>query len=229
MVEVLPRIAVYVSFLKRNPQIRILAPRPTGRLRQLLKIIDLHKSRIVTGVCRAKTVYLPRSTACGNANMLESQILSKLYRDYIKRIVPSQPRNKLILIRRSRTRRFRNQREIEKMLTKTAKDYNLTYTLFIDNPSPSLNDAMRMFYAAVIIVAPVGAGEANMLFSQPGTFIIEGVCNPPYVNLCFQRLASVLGHHWHGILSRRGCNGVVDVSAASVDAAVRSYLRLWKL
>jgi len=40
---------------------------------------------------------------------------------------------------------------------------------------------------------------------------------------------SILGHHWHGVTSRRGCEGVVDVSAASVEHAVHSYLRLWLL
>ena len=86
-----------------------------------------------------------------------------------------------------------------------------------------------MFYSAVMIVAPSGAGESNMFFSQPGTYIVEGVCNLPHVNLCFLRLAHVLGHHWHGVLSRGGCETVVDVSTASIEDAVRSYLHLWKL
>ena len=68
-----------------------------------------------------------------------------------------------------------------------------------------------------------------MLFSQPDTYIVESVCNPPNVRLCFRRLAYILGHHWHGIMSSSGCHKVVDVSAANVDDAVRSYLRLWNL
>ena len=86
-----------------------------------------------------------------------------------------------------------------------------------------------MFYSAVIIVAPVGAGESNMLFSQPGTYVVEGVCNRPHVNLCFQHLAHVLGHHWHGIMSRGGCLNVVSVSIYEIDIVVRKFLHLWNI
>ena len=114
-------------------------------------------------------------------------------------------------------------------MERAAGDYNLTYTLFVENPTPSLNDTMMIFHSAVIVVAPVGAAESNLFFSQPGTYVVEGVCNLPHVNLCFQWLAHVLGHHWHGVTSRGGCEAVVDVSAARVNDAVRSYLRLREL
>ena len=126
-------------------------------------------------------------------------------------------------------RRFTEQKRIEELLEQAARDYNLKYTLFIDNPTPSLNDTMMMFSSAVMIVAPEGGGEVNMFFSQPGTYVVEGVCNLPHVNLCFQWLAHILGHHWHGVTSRGGCENVVNVSAASLADAVRSYLRLSKL
>ena len=229
MAEIVPRLVLCLKFLNSHPEIRILAPQVGGHLAELVGIIGLDKTRLVTGVARARIVYQPRATGCGFANVQESQMLSELYRDYIKRTFPPQPRNRLILIRRSKSRRFSEQKSIEELLKNAAKDYNLTYTLFIDNPTPSLNDTMMMFHSAVVIVAPVGAGESNMYFSQPGTYIVEGVCNVPHVNLCFQRLAHILGHHWHGVTSGWGCERVVDVSATSVDDAVRSYLRLWKL
>ena len=229
MVEIVPRLALCLQFLKTHPEIPILGPEVGGRLAELLEIIGLDKSRLISGVIRARIVYQPRATGCGFANVQESQMLSQLYRDYIKRTFPSQPRNNLILIRRSGRRKFAEQKEIEKVMERVAKDYHLKYTLFIDDPTPSLNDTMVMFHSAVIIVAPHGAGLSNMYFSQPGTYVVEGVCNLPHVNLCFLRLAHVLGHHWHGVTSRGGCKTVVNVSATSVDDAVRSYLRLWML
>jgi len=229
MIEIVPRLVLCLEFLSAHPEIRILGPEVGGRLAQLLEIIGLAKSRLITGVARAKIVYQPRATGCGFANVQESQMLSRLYRDYIKRTFPSQPRNRLILIRRSGGRRFTEQKQIEEVLKRVARDYNLTYTLFIDNPTPSLNDTMMMFHSAVIVVAPHGAGSSNVFFSQPGTYVVEGVCNLPHVNLCYQRLTHILGHHWHGVTSRGGCESVVDVSAASVEDAVRSYLRLWML
>ena len=229
MGEIIPRLSLCLQFLKAHPDIRILGPQVGGRLGELLDIIGLDKSRLVTGVTRANIVYQPRATGCGFSNVQESQVLSRLYRDYIRRTFPPQPRNRLILIRRSGLRRFTEQSKIEEALKTAARDYNVTYTLFIDSPTPSLNDTMMMFHSAVIIVAPHGAGLSNVYFSRPGTYVVEGVCNLPHVNLCFQRLVHILGHHWHGVTSRGGCEGVVDVSAASVADAVRSYLRLWTL
>ena len=227
MVEIVPRLALHLQFLKANPEIRILAPELGGRLAELLEVIGLDRSRLVTGLTRAKIVYQPRATRCGTANVQESQVLSQLYRDYIERTFPSQPRNRLILIRRSRSRRFTEQKAIEGVLQSAARDYNLTYTLFVDNPTPSLNDTMMMFHSAVVIVAPHGAGLSNMFFSQPGTYVVEGVCNLPHVNLCFQWLAHILGHHWHGVTSRGGCEYVVDVASAAIDAQIKHYLHLW--
>ena len=229
MVEIVPRLALFVDFLTANPEIRILATEANGRLAELVKIIGLNASRLVAGVARAKIVYQPRSTRCGFANVQESQTLSQIYRDYIKRTFPPHPRNRLVLIRRSGSRRFSEQLGIEAALKRAAVDYNLTYTLFIDNPTPSLNDTMVMFHSAVIIVAPHGAGETNMIFSQPGTYIVEGVCNPPHVNLCLQRLAYVLGHHWHGVMSRGGCSNFVSVSVHEIDTLTRKFLHLWKV
>lgn len=228
MAEVVPRIALFVDFLKSNPEIRIVASETGGRLGELVEILGLPRTRLVTGIVRARIVYQPRTTGCGFPNVAESQMLSHLYRDYIRQTFPPQPRNRLILIRRSGTRRFTEQEGIEKALENAAKDYNLTYTLFVDNPTPSLNETMLMFHSATMIVAPLGAGEANMYFSQPGTYVVEGVCNPPHVNLCFQRLAHILGHHWHGIMSRGGCLNLVSVSIREVDVVVRKFLQLWK-
>ena len=229
MAEVMPRIALLVDFLKANQEIRILALEVGGRLAELLEMIGLDRSRLITGVTRAKIVYQPRATACGFPNVQESQMLSQLYRDYIRRTFPSQPRKRLILIRRPGLRRFTERKGIEEVLMRAARDHNLTYTLFIDNPTPSLNETMMMFHSAVIIVAPHGAGLSNVFFSQPGTYVVEGVCNRPYVNLCFQRLAYILGHHWHGIMSRGGCLNVVSVSIYEIDIVVRKFLHLWKI
>jgi capsular polysaccharide biosynthesis protein len=105
-----------------------------------------------------------------------------------------------------------------------AVEFRLKFELCIDNPAPSLHDTMKMFNDAVMVVGPHGAGLSNILFSETGTFIVEGVCNLPHLNLCFQRLAHVLGHRWHGVTSRGGCEGVVDVSAANVEKAAGDFL-----
>ena len=225
MLEIAPRLGSSLHFLKQNPHIQILTPEgPNGTLGELFQILGLNPNRMVTKWGRAKIVYLPRASMCGYASVQETQIISNLYQRYIVEHVGKIPRNKLILIRRSKRRRFTEQTAIEKVVEQAAREYNLDYVMFIDNPVPSLRDTMRLFHAAVMIVAPHGAGLSNVIFSQPGTYVIEGVCNLPHLNFCFQRTSVMLGHHWHGIPSRGGCEGVIDVAASSINDTVREYL-----
>jgi capsular polysaccharide biosynthesis protein len=102
----------------------------------------------------------------------------------------------------------------------------MNYTLFRDDPVPSLNETMRMFHSAVMVVAPHGAGESNVVFSIPGIHIIEILCKPPAkISLSFKHTAHVLGHHWHGIMSRGGCPEYLDVEPSEVDFYVRYFLK----
>lgn len=85
MVEIVPRVVVFADFIKRHPNIRILAPeRDGGRLSELLHAIGLNGTgRLVTGWARAKVVYLPRPSLCGTVSVLETQLLSRLYNRHI--------------------------------------------------------------------------------------------------------------------------------------------------
>jgi len=117
--------------------------------------------------------------------------------------------------------------EIEAALQKVAQDFNLNYYLFIDNPVPSFNETMRKFHSAVLIVAPHGAGLSNILFSQPGTCILEAVYKPA-TNLCFARTAHILGHRWHGLLHKAepGFTTHIEVSVpvVRIDEMARKLL-----
>lgn len=228
MIEVIPRLSLYVNFLRRNPQIKILASENGGRTAELLAILGLSKNRIIMGTCRVKLLYLPRPTMCIMANIQEIQVLSLLYRNYINEKLKTAPRNKIILIRRSGIRKFKNHEAIERVVNETARAHNLSFALFPDKPVPSLEKTMILFHSAVMVIGPHGAGLSNVVFSQPGTYVIEGVCNPPYVNMCFQRLSTVLGHHWHGILSLGGCMNFVNMSAITIRDAVEKHLSNFK-
>jgi len=227
MVENVPRMTMELDFLRSNPQIRIAAAEGDGgRMAEILKIFGIDSSRLVTGSIRGKIVYQPRSTPCGTALLHESQVVNKLYREYIKLNFPAQPRNRLLVIRRSGSRKFKEQKGIEEAAKRLAGQYKLNFTVFRDDPTPSLNDTMQLFNSAVLVVAPHGAGLSNLFFSEPGTYVIEGVCNIPHVNLCFHHLTHILGMHWHGLAARGGCTSVIDLAASEIENAILSYLRI---
>jgi capsular polysaccharide biosynthesis protein len=156
-------------------------------------------------------------------------MLAFLYRQYIaNNLSPARLRKRLIFVQRTKLRKFLQQRAVEAAMKRVAKEYQLTYTLFDENILVSFLNTMALFNEAVMIVGPHGAGMLNMIFSEPGTFVVEGVCNIPHLNLCFQRLAHVLGHRYHGIASSEGCMKFIDVPAEAIDAAVRKHLDVWK-
>lgn len=117
MAEIVPRLALSLDFLRRNPQIKIACPEgPGGRLGEFMKIFGLSEDRMVTGPTRAKIAYVPRASQCGTANVQELQVASMHYRRYVERHLGALTRNKLVLIRRTGHRRFKEQLAIEAVL-----------------------------------------------------------------------------------------------------------------
>lgn len=107
MIEIVPRLIVGLDFLRQHPAIRIHAPGSGSRLGEFMRMLDLDPSRVVAGIVRAKVVYQPRTTQCGTASVPESQMAAQLYRRHINQTLVPGPRNRLILIRRSRFRKFK--------------------------------------------------------------------------------------------------------------------------
>ncbi len=137
-------------------------------------------------------------------------------------------RNTVLIIRRSRGRKFSQFQEIEDAVKSLADEYGFRYELYPDEPMPSFEDAMQMFNRAVMVVGPHGAGLSNLLFSQPGTVVIEGVCNPPHVNMCYQRTAHILGHRYHGVASQGGCEKVIQIQPTVIRDIVETHMKLVK-
>jgi len=59
-----------------------------------------------------------------------------------------------------------------------------------DPAALSLRDQIELFSSATHVVAPHGAGLANILFCRPGTVLLELMMDS-YVNLCFRKLAAL--------------------------------------
>jgi len=223
IVEVMPRVAPYVEFLRANPSVQIHAPEDRSQVSEMLRMIGVDPVRIVTGVTRAKLVYLPQGTPCGFPDARSIQLLSRLLRDHV-RSRHRTPRNRLIYVRRSGLRRIAVEAPIEFVLRAVAESRQLNFTVFGDQPTPPLSTAAELFNAAVAVVGSHGAGLSNVVFCEPGTAVVEGVCNKPHVNMCYQMTAHMLGLRYHAIPSRGGCERVVDITASDVETAVGAYV-----
>jgi capsular polysaccharide biosynthesis protein len=70
----------------------------------------------------------------------------------------------------------------------------------------SLRDQIALFMSASHVVAPHGAGLANLVFSEPGTRVVE-LFPREYVNPCFQHLCASAGHRHAAVISPPPING----------------------
>ncbi len=224
-IEILPRISPYLQFLQQHQSVRIYVSDSTNQTQVILNFLGIGSSRFVGGVVRAKVLYLPQATNCGFANIQETQLLSYHLRKIFSHKHPATHRKKtVILIRRSVERHFTKRLELKKHLKSLSEQFGLDFFWFRDDPIPPLTEVMAKFQQAVLIVGPHGAGLSNMLFTPPGAYVIEGLCNPPHTNLCFMRLAHLLGHRYHAFISKKGCQDYLQISPALIAAAAKTYL-----
>ena len=116
------------------------------------------------------------------------------------------------------------------MLHDASGKYGSQIVEYSDRAIPDLETTKAIFYSAFLIVAPHGAGLANMLYSQPGTFIMEGLClgtgQPGMANLCYQSLAQQLGHRYYSVIRLDDCfNTQPQDLRPAVDFILRAFYK----
>ena len=220
LVESLPRLVPFVKFLKENPQIKIhIYGLGHGYLHEFFRHFGIPEKRFVTGLIRARVLYMPQSGPCAGALVFNGRMQSMVHRSRIT--TPPEPRRSIVLIKRSKKRYFRNHDSILKGLQQVAKEYgDYKVEVFSDNPLPTQAETMSMFNRAFMVVAPHGGGESNLHFSEPGTILVEGLCHRP--NLCYRNHMHALGHRYYGIYLRdRTC---FTLTPNDINKPVRIYL-----
>ena len=105
----------------------------------------------------------------------------------------------MVMIHRVKQRVLSDYHEKEQLLRTLAKYFKLKFEVFSDDPVPPFKKQMEMFRRAAVIIGSHGAGLVNMVYSEPGTVVVEGTRSPPRLSLFFVRLAYILGHHHHAI------------------------------
>ena len=225
--EMLPRLGPYLYFLQQYPHVKIHTAGDGAKMKEFMVVLGLDPDRLTSGDIRAGIVHLPQSTGCGGTSQVQgTQILSKHFQDYAKEHFGKVRKRAIVLVKRSFRRRLLYHDEILARMKNISLDYNLEFIHFDDMDLPDLKETIRIFNKAFVIVGPHGAGLSNMLFSKPGTLIIEGMCDLPHINTCFQMGAHILGHRYHGIpsIARNGCMKHIHVPPQTFEEVVRFYL-----
>ncbi len=215
--ENLPRMAPYLDYLQRYPDIKI----HMSMRHPFLPLLGLDPKRVVKGNVRAKLLYMPKGGSCGNPAIFPTQALSSHLRKGLGTI---SERNTIILIKRSRRRWFRHHSSILKMLKSVASPHGYRVVEYRDDPVPGVNKTRDMFSSAFLVIAPHGAGESNLLFSAPGTVLMEGLCYAKNrINLCYRAMAESLALRYHGLVFKKNC---FDITDDDIKASVLQVLDL---
>lgn len=110
---------------------------------------------------------------------------------------PAKPFRRLYLNRRKVSyRKVENESDIETFLEQHGFES-------IDPGNYSIQEQVRLFSEAEILIAPHGAALANIVFCQPGTKVVE-LLHPRAVNLMFWTLSETIGLSYHYFLAEGG-------------------------
>ena len=225
MTEVLPKLTMHHYFLHRHPFIKIHVNAKSDRIIEYLRILDLSPSRLITGNIRADVIYVPKGGGCGNSFQPDLQVLSLTSREYMVNnniLVPLFEQKSIVLIQRTVKRMLNQHQSIAEFLWAITDEYILGFHIFSDDELPSFHTTMRIFNSAILIVAPHGAGLANMVYSNPGTAIVEVLCPKP--NFCFKQLAYGLGMRYFAIYGMNGCLEGIDADVKEIKGLVKHIL-----
>ena len=206
VIEPLADLAPFLTFLRENPDIMIHWSGPQHPLYkamvEILKLLDINPDRLVWGAIRAHVVYLPQSSPCGRPLSQNVQLLSHELNRKITQAYGHLHRNKVILIQQTKSRRLSQHKFTTARMASWVKPFDLELEIFSDESPLSLSEQMMLFNRAVLVVGPTGAGLSNLVYSRPGTSVIEVLCStPPLPLLSIGWLSRVLGHRFHGIIA----------------------------
>ena len=212
MLEALPRIAPYLDFVKSNPSVRIHVGDVSGRVPDFLNILGIPSDRLIGGgkrdIIRARVVYLPQDQ-CGDPQPAATALLALYYRSYMQshyQPLPSE-QDTVILIHRSLKRPLLNHETVASSLEKLAQEFGVKFVIFSDAAGYwSMEETMRLFDRALMVVGPHGAGLSNLIYSRPGTYVIEAMCPGPLITPCYIWNTEILGHHYYGVGAKSGNN-----------------------
>lgn len=214
--ENLPRIAPFVKFLKDNPQVKIHVFKVGyGKIFMNLLGVPVPSGRLVSGTAAGRILYLPAGTPCGKSTFFNTNLLSLQFKQNIK---TKPKRDTVLLIHRTGKRNFLHHAEIFYMLRREAAKRKLKIIIHHDNRRYSYSQVRIMYNSALMIVAPHGAGLANMFFSEPGTVIIEAMAKMK--PLCFRNSAVLLGMRHHALY----VSNIKQTRASQIQPAVDYYL-----
>ena len=186
--EALSGLAAVPKSWVANASIHIASKTPY--VMQWLQLAGIRTEQVIAETVLADQLIIPEMGKCGTPT--PTQVLWLV--DLINNHLPSQAITEdVVLVERTRSRSMPNFEMIRDVARRFCKKRGLNLVIFSDRTTmPSLIFQLNVFRRAAVVISPHGAGLVNILACQKGTRIIEFML-PTYVNLCYTRLAYLIG------------------------------------
>ena len=219
IVQMLPRVMMYLPFLRSNSHIHIHVPTINTLVKKIMSILGV-ENPLVTGYIGAKMTYSPLGSGCGLHPPSVQSMAQHFHRYIASSLLPRSALNNtrtVILVKR-KERQLMNHTLISTYLQALSHRYGYTFWEFDDAHLPSLEDTMVAFHQAVLVVGPHGAGLSNLIFGQSGAVLIEVHFSlAAWTYPCFYQLSHALGMKYHGIVMTNDCLGPRCSKGLAVD------------
>ena len=210
--DVLANVLHALSFV---PSAKILLPAHHPRfVNGILDFLDIPKEKRVKAHGPVLVKDLVFSPVWVNGGFIPPVDLAMLRNAILPRIEPSNepPRDIYISRSLSRNRPLANEPEIEEFL----RDRGFSIIHF---EKISFAEQMSLVAGAKRIVAPHGAGLANLVAATPGTSVVEFLSRN-WFNTCYAKFAVQLACHYRFVESRdKSCSGKRRIVAPAISTA----------
>jgi capsular polysaccharide biosynthesis protein len=198
LLDIVPRFGMLVQSGEKADLIYI--QNKSRFQKESLEMLGIDAQQIINtvdvAVLTAKKIILPCHQIM-NGREFPSWVIQYLRDQFLpKSEVAATPASRRIYIsRRSSDRRLANETSIIDNL----KDYGFSA---IELEKLSLKNQIRLFREAQVVISPHGSGLANLVFSSPGTIVIELF---PAANVdLFYRLSNALKLNYFYVKARNG-------------------------
>lgn len=201
LIEVVPRLALILDLLDKDPDLKILLSPPRQPfMDEIFKILQIPMDSVV--YCDNSTIYhvdeliFPRPSYMGYPSIQEIQTIRKLLLDPVLQKEKQQQENLIIIIERlGSSRHVKNTQEIVKYVKKRYADFKIV----VFDGNLTVPEQIKLFNRAKLIIGPHGAGFTNIIFSNPNATCIEFV--PEYfLSILYWHISQAMQHDHHHII-----------------------------
>ena len=194
---------VGLAYVQNIETYKIHVTAKTKFVLEWLRVVGVQEHQIITGTIFAKTLLIPELGKCGNPAPQQILWLQEKINSYL----PDDGQDKHVLIvKRTKSRTQTNWADI----LNAAKQISPNVVVHDDSRLPSVQQQLENFRNAHTVIAPHGAGLLNIWASHPNTKVIEFM-DASNMNLCYARLAYILGLNYNAIEMKSSMNRVSEV------------------